>query len=1015
MSFEGVVCWDPERVARVMRIDADAALPAVFMAVHTEEPLEFQRPEGRRSAREFLDDFLTVPGDVRAVVIGDSGSGKSHLVRWVELNIPTDRADLRVVSVPRSGTSLRWIVRRLIEVLPPDLQGDYREKLVAAPDSPARFNELELRLLAELALALERSEHGDEIDAELAVGLNAFFLDPAMRERHAGQTGIVADLVKHITSLSGREDRDTRRRFEESDLHLDSALATHHDFAAPTVTFLRVLHGNPQLRDRAVRLVNDHLDAAVAQTLGLGAVELTELLSGIRRHLRSQNQTLVLLVEDFVRTEGIDRALLDALIDSGDDLCDLRLLIAVTTGYYERELLATQKTRLQYIINLDRRPVLDDGDRLAPFAARYLNALRAQDGALERWYKESRSGGFASPLPNRCAGCEHREPCHAAFGSRSLDGSGQVGLYPFTDLALGNMARRARQRSPEGSAVDPRSVLRDILSPVAGDRRAQALADGNFPDANLVANHGGAELPLHVQEQVRAQSRDQAERHLALLELWSVRSGEATQLPTGIYEAFSLDPLQLGGAPPPETAEATEPAPVAQPSPTIPRSVQRRLDAIGAWHNGGPMTDVTNDFRRLVMNAVVAAIDWDGEGLERAVFAGRRAGRASDSFQQTSIDFVRQDTRERVVAAKLRLPLNDAPDTWLRTARALEGLVNFDHHGHWRFAQAREQLLAVSEEVPLWAEHVANQLRRLHDPEQEWDPAASAVELLAVGAALASRPPQADASIPERLAAILDEGWPDPGEVEVRSDRWHALYRRIHARRSDLRELVLAHASAMKGGQSGSMLEARRVTQPLRAVSRDWRLRAAPPARLAAADLPSRYRQLIELHADVSEALPDAAEDERTQRLAWLDELRSYIPEGVARREVVDSIERLRHAIDGEGIPVRGEYRRELIEAMELFRAVQLDEAIRMTEELRESERPAHELLTRLAGERRGNAMRAWERFREPVARFLNDAESKATSEKEKIGGVQTIEHGYARIESAFVELEGGLGAVLGS
>ena len=122
MSFEHFVCWDPKDVDQVMRIDADVAQPPVFMAVHTDEPLSFDRPEGRRPAREFLDDFVEGPGDVRAVVIGGSGSGKSHLVRWVELNLPPARSDLQVVSVPRSGTSLRWIVRRLIEVLPPNLQ-----------------------------------------------------------------------------------------------------------------------------------------------------------------------------------------------------------------------------------------------------------------------------------------------------------------------------------------------------------------------------------------------------------------------------------------------------------------------------------------------------------------------------------------------------------------------------------------------------------------------------------------------------------------------------------------------------------------------------------------------------------------------------------------------------------------------------------------------------------------------------------------------------------------------------
>ena len=624
MTFERFVCWDRERVERVMRIDADSALPAVFMAVHTDEPLRFHRPEGRRSAREFLEDFLTASGDVRAVVIGGSGSGKSHLVRWMELNIPPDRHDLHVVRVPRSGTSLRSIVRRLMEVLPTDVQDDYREKLVAAPDSPARFRELELRLLTEVALALERSEYKSEIDANLATGMNAFFLDPEMRNHHTGQAGIIADLVKHITGSLNREDRDTRRRFEEVDLHLDSAMRKLDKFAAPTVTLLRILQSDPQLRVRAVALVNDQLDSAVSQTLGLSAGELTELLNGIRTHLRTLGKTLVMLIEDFVRTEGIDRALLDALIDSRDDLCDLRLLIAVTTGYYERELIETQKTRLNYIIDLDRRPALDEGDRLAPFVVRYLNALRVEEGDLARWYEESRIGGTTHPLPNACTGCQHRKPCHANFGSRSIEDAGDVGLYPFTSAALDNMVLRMRGDSPDGVAIDPRALLRDVLRPIVGDRRAQFLEEGSFPDPGLVENHGGRRLPLDVQRQVRIQNREQAERQLALLELWSARPGEATQLAAGLYKAFALDPLTLGETPPrPQGTKQREMSSERTPSEVMPSSARRRLEIIRQWHNGGNMTAVTDDLRHLVMSAVMAAIDWDAEGLERAVFAGR--------------------------------------------------------------------------------------------------------------------------------------------------------------------------------------------------------------------------------------------------------------------------------------------------------------------------------------------------------------------------------------------------------
>ena len=1011
MSFEHFVCWDPEDVDQVMRIDADVAQPPVFMAVHTDEPLSFDRPEGRRPAREFLDDFVGGPGDVRAVVIGDSGSGKSHLVRWVELNLPPARSDLQVVSVPRSGTSLRWIVRRLIEVLPPDLQSDYHEKLVQTPESPREFTELELDLLTGLARALERSESSDDIGAALADGLRDFFLDPAMREHHVGEIGIVADLVRHIATPSGRDDRDERRRFEEADLHLDSAMMRLQELAAPTKQLLRQLQSNPDLRGRAVQLVNEQLDAAVAQTLGLGVGELTELLNGIRRYLKTRDQTLVLLIQDFVRAEGIDRPLLDALIESGDDLCPLRLLVAVTTGYFQSELLDTQKTRLDYIINLDQRPPLDEDNRLAPFAARYLNALRVDKQVLERWYEEGRAGDRAVPLPNACASCEHQEVCHAAFGSSSLDRIGDVGLYPLTRHALANMAQRTRDSSSGSDGVDPRTVLRAILRPMLGDRRSAAIGAGRFPDIALLESHGGPKLLPHVQEAIRNRSRVDAERSLALIELWSARPGEATQLPADLYRAFSLDPLTLDDAqpPPPELLDVEQG--VEPTEPTIAPAVQRRLDVIYRWQNGERMTGVTDDLRRLVLNAVMDGIDWDIEGLEQTMFAGSR-GSIRDSFGRTSIIFARQDTREASRSIKLSLPLADDPESQLRTTRALQGLVNFDFHGHWGFEDGFGQFLAVSEEVPSWIEHVVDQMRRLHDPEREWDPVESGVELLAIGAALASRPPQLDASLGHRLEAILDHEWPDPADLEVRSDQWRGLYQDIYRERADIRELVLSHASSMKGGQSGSMLDARRVVRPLRAVSRDWQMRAAPPERLAEANLPDRYRSLLKLHARVREGLADAAEDELARRLAWLDALRQYVPEGVERREVVESIERLREAIASTGLPVQSDY---LDQPIDAFRTVQLDEAIRMTEELRAPGGSARGLLPRLAGARRGNAMRTADEFCGPTTRFLDDAESKLQSAKERIGGAQAVAYQYSRIREAFQGLEEALAAAVGS
>ena len=360
----------------------------------------------------------------------------------------------------------------------------------------------------------------------------------------------------------------------------------------------------------------------------------------------------------------------------------------------------------------------------------------------------------------------------------------------------------------------------------------------------------------------------------------------------------------------------------------------------------------------------------------------------------------------------LHLPLTSEEGSQLRTARALQGLVNFDHYGRWDFPDALNQFLAVSEEVPAWARHVVDQLHRLHDPQQEWDPVASAVEVLAVGAALASRPPHVDATLEQRLDATLDEDWPDPESLEVHSERWRALYRRIRQRRAELRGVVIAHASSMKGGRSGAMLDATRVVGPLRAVGRDWKLRAVPPERLEGVELPERYRYLLALHADVRDQLAETAEDERSLRLKWLEGVRDYLPRDVARRDVVEAVERLQGSIADAGIPVRPG---DLEEHFGDFRSIQLDEAIRMTEDLEQATGAAVRLLSRLAGERRGRAMQVAKYFLPAAVRFLDEAESKLRSEREKVGGAAELEAHYARIAASFRELEASLDMVADS
>src|SRR5438270_10331344 len=124
MTFTRYACWPADRASAVMNPDAEHITDEVFLAVHSDHDLIMVDPGARSgggqqwSARHrwqvasdaFLRDFLASERrQAHAAVLGDAGSGKSHFIRWLTLNIP-QRDDLYVLSIPRTGTNLRGVL-----------------------------------------------------------------------------------------------------------------------------------------------------------------------------------------------------------------------------------------------------------------------------------------------------------------------------------------------------------------------------------------------------------------------------------------------------------------------------------------------------------------------------------------------------------------------------------------------------------------------------------------------------------------------------------------------------------------------------------------------------------------------------------------------------------------------------------------------------------------------------------------------------------------------------------------
>src|SRR5262249_46278281 len=128
------------------------------------------RPENYRSMteEELLDDFLRPTAPYRRMaVFGRTGSGKSHLIHWLKLQIP-NTPERRVLVVPKARTSPRAILEMLINELPADQQVAFREALNKTGDSAATREGQKTRLLNELAIAInERQPRPNSPDIDL--------------------------------------------------------------------------------------------------------------------------------------------------------------------------------------------------------------------------------------------------------------------------------------------------------------------------------------------------------------------------------------------------------------------------------------------------------------------------------------------------------------------------------------------------------------------------------------------------------------------------------------------------------------------------------------------------------------------------------------------------------------------------------------------------------------------------------------------------------------------------------
>ena len=847
-------CWTEANFLSVVRQDAEDVPDAVFRAVHAPTELQLKETHSGEvspvAPLEIIERFLERGRDyVQFVVVGKAGTGKSHLIQWLRLNLPHDPKDL-VLTIPRAGTSLRGIVEKILDSLEDGESAPFREKLKTAGTQAATPAGRVDKLLNELAWTIRHGAVGDASNDVLKDLLHDLLHDPNLRRKFFGRpNGTVDRLVTHVfIDPRNREDQELRREFTLDDLPLSPEYLD--GIGGPARDAIDFIQDEPGMEQRAVDLMTRALDQAIAQTMNFTADDLIALMNTLRTYLARDGRRLILLIEDFARIQGIDTALLQALItpphQDGERLCELRWAMALTTGYYER-LEETVIQRTTFLVDMDAtRPV-----SVAQFASGYLNAVRVGAQSL------TESG---TNTPNRCDGCMYRERCWEGFGH-----DGEVGLFPFNAKALEQFASRTASSTDAG--FNPRFFLKRVLEPVLL-RSYRDFERGTFPPRELLGNVGGCLSPQQLLSLQRADTNTY-DRRVTLLELWD-GSGRVVNLPSKIHEAFGIPELPDVNRVEAVEDDHAETEEVARPGLRPGIEEPPLIAAIRVWaRNEAQLSQVNvNTLRDHVFAALESFIDWDALGVERKQVC-QATNPAPGQFGKSRIDFQNQQQREDPEAI-LRLPL---PGRLQETAVALEALIRGNAARGWD-TESSGDLAQLANELLLWRDVVTSAISAKLEARQGWDPIVACTELLTLAAFQGRRIKIGDQ--PEEIIVRLFENATCEASGGVTPE-----FKNVNERLADAwkpaQEVLRALCAGSKGGVVKTFfLRPAPVLAAIRGLrKRGYRLAEEPPetvlasGRAGISSLPGRIGIVAKAYRDAKSRYPAALDAERTAWGEW--------------------------------------------------------------------------------------------------------------------------------------------------
>ncbi len=565
----------PEHIKECIRTEAEELAEHTLLAVH--EPMQLQRKglDGKIrncTDEDLLIDFLKVERPIP--IIGRSGVGKSHLLRWLhaKLKVHPETAKWHIVRIPKNA-SLREVLERLLAGLEGETFEHVRQqvktvgeqlKLPTVARLLLNFMGDQLRGLYEQAQKeIDRYQQSgtrpDEKEQNRLVTIQShcgdnglpslindtYFQGFLLQERHC-----VYQFANRLTSGANDKELDVYDyQIHAKDLDFKYNL---NNLAIQGRQYVQTaqLNTNESKRQEAADMLNlvlgEATRTAFRQLFQFGGSDFQELFKQIRKDLFGKGKTLVVLVEDMAAISAIEDVLIDSLMEEGlyegvETMCCLRSAIAVTDGYpgylRRRDTLRTRATA-EWVIDEFQEDETEEmlQERVVDFCSRYINAARYGSEALKKCWKEKRDTEWPPIWENDDIDRQNLD----AFGRART----KISLYPLSPTAVRALLHTNCRNYQGQLRFNPRQIINQILLKVLREWRADAELS-QFPPTGL--SEASALLPVSLRTDLSQFGLPHMERCTTLAAIWGFGASNLRTLKdilsADIAFSFGLDDL----------------------------------------------------------------------------------------------------------------------------------------------------------------------------------------------------------------------------------------------------------------------------------------------------------------------------------------------------------------------------------------------------------------------------------------------------------------------------------------